>query len=131
MSDEWHPGMRRELLPGPCEAVLSSRSLGWTVSGIAAAVVVLALLLVDPSLWVWGLGPSAVSVAGIAVGGMLDSAAVSQQRREAQAGYTTVAADRTDLDHVDHRTSRVVRRAGEELTAHELHVRLRRVRAAR
>jgi hypothetical protein len=131
LSDEWHPDIRRELLPGRSEAVLSNRSLFCTVTGIAAAVVVLAVLFVEPMLWVWGLVPAAVAVAGIAAGGFLDSAAASRQAEEARAGYTTVLTESTDLDYVDPRTSCLVRYAGELLTVHEVRIRLWRLRAAR
>ena len=131
MSDAWHPDIRRELLPGPSEVVLSNRSLACTLTGIAASVVVLAVLFVEPMLWVWALAPAAVAVACIATGGFLDSAAAARQADEARAGYTTVLSESTDLDFVDDRTARLVRRAGEPLTVHEVRLRLRRVREAR
>ena len=131
MSDAWHPDIRRELLPGPSEVVLSNWSLACTLTGIGAAVVVLAVLFVEPMLWVWALVPAAVAVACIAAGGFLDSAATARQADEARAGYTTVLTESADLDFVDDRTARLVRRAGEPLTVHEVRLRLRRVREAR
>ena len=131
MSDAWHPDIRRELLPGPSEVVLSNRSLACTLTGIAASVVVLAVLFVEPMLWVWGLLPAAVAVACIATGGFLDSAAAARQADEARAGYTTVLTESADLDFVDDLSARLVRRAGEALTIHEIRDRVRRVRTAR
>ncbi|MFE7505150.1 hypothetical protein [Promicromonospora sp. NPDC057488] len=131
MSDAWHPDIRRELLPGPSEVVLSNRSLACTLTGIVASVVVLAVLFVEPMLWVWGLVPAGVAVGCIATGGFLDSAAASRQADEARAGYTTVLTESTDLDFVDDLSGRLVRRAGEALTVHEIRDRLRRVRTAR
>ncbi|MFD7310855.1 hypothetical protein [Promicromonospora sp. NPDC059942] len=130
MADEWRPGIRRELLPGRSEAELAGLSLGAAVAGMTAAVLVLVLLFLDARLWVWALLPSAVAVAGIAAGGLLDRSAARRQVREARAGYTTVAAERTDLEYVEARTGQLVRRAGELLTTYELRARLSRVRAA-
>ncbi|WP_285107823.1 hypothetical protein [Promicromonospora sp. MEB111] len=131
MADTWHPGIRRDVLPGRSEAELAGLSLGATVAGMTAAVLVLVLLFLDAGLWVWALVPSAVAVAGIAAGGLLDRSAARRQVREARAGYTTVATQQTDLEHVDARTGLLVRHAGELLTTYELQVRLSRVRAAR
>ncbi|MEV0891917.1 hypothetical protein [Promicromonospora sp. NPDC050262] len=131
MADTWHPGIRRDVLPGRSEAELAGLSLGATVAGMTAAVLVLVLLFLDARLWAWALVPSAVAVAGIAAGGLLDRSAARRQVREARAGYTTVATQQTDLEHVDARTGLLVRHAGELLTTYELQVRLSRVRAAR
>ena len=128
---EWHPDIRRELLPGRSEAALLRRSLVCTVIGITAAVSVVTLLAVDPGLWAWGLPPCGIAVVGVSAGGLLDSSATSRQVTEAQAGYTTVASESGDLEYIDPRTSRLVRHAGEALTTYEVRERLRRIRAAR
>ncbi|PUB28023.1 hypothetical protein C8K30_104480 [Promicromonospora sp. AC04] len=130
MSAEWHPDIRRDLLPGRSEAALSRHSLVCTVIGIAAAVSVVTLLAVDRGLWAWGLLPCGIAVVGVSAGGLLDSSATSRQVTEAQAGYTTVASESGDLEYIDPRTSRLVRHAGEALTTYEVHERLRRIRAA-
>ena len=131
MSDEWHPDIRRELLPGRSEAALSRHSLVCTVIGIAAAVSVVTLLAVDRGLWAWGLLPCGIAVVGVSAGGLLDGSATSRQVTEAQAGYTTVTSESGDLEYIEPRTSRLVRHAGEALTTYEVHERLRRIRAAR
>jgi len=131
VSDAWHPDIRRELLPGPSEVVLSNRSLACTLTGIAASVVVLAVLFVEPMLWVWALAPAAAALSRNPPVAMQATATAARQADEARAGYTTVLTESTDLDFVDDRTARLVRRAGEPLTVHEVRLRLRRVREAR
>lgn len=127
-ADEWHPDIRRDLVPGR-----SAQFWGQVWRGVGAAwflLMILTLLLavnieaagtpayflVSGSVWL-----VCVVLFGTRGGGPLDWLEERRKRAESAAGYTTaVGVDIADevmveLDVVDPRSARVIRLAGEQM----------------
>ncbi|MGW2090632.1 hypothetical protein [Promicromonospora sukumoe] len=148
--DEWHPDMRRDVLPGPSAQLWGQVWRGAAVAWVPLLVVTLfaAVRAEDEgtpvylfvSFAVWLVCATLVGGRGLAPLTWLEG---RRQRIEAAAGYTTSLGDDiadealVELDVVDPRSGRVIRLAGEQMPRAFfndrqafMRDRLRRVRAA-
>ncbi len=126
--DEWHPDMRRDVLPGPSAQLWGQVWRGAVLAWVPLLVVTLfaavraedagtpVYLLV--SLAVWLVCVTLVGLRGLKPLTWLED---RRQRIEAAAGYTTTLGDdiadeaMVELDVVDPRSARVIRLAGEQM----------------
>ncbi|GAA4698743.1 hypothetical protein GCM10023198_19020 [Promicromonospora umidemergens] len=99
----WGTGIGLVLLAALSTGMLA-RGSGYSGSPLLTGVMVAILLDAGFLIWV------AISVQ-------------VRKRREARAGYVTVMNERPDLDQVDPRTGRVIRRGGEPFLTREEHLR--------
>lgn len=127
-ADEWHPDMRRDVLPGPSAQLWGQVWRGAAVAWVPLFVVTLfaAVRAEDEGtpvyflVWlsVWLVCVMLVGARGLAPLTWLED---RRQRIEAAAGYTTTLGDdiadevMVELDVVDPRSGRVIRLAGERM----------------
>ncbi|MFI6428090.1 hypothetical protein [Promicromonospora sp. NPDC050880] len=146
-TQEWHPDIRRDLVPGRSAWFWGQV---WRVTGVAwiplMTMTLFAAVYGSPayvivSLAVWGLCAVLFGVRNL--GSPLTWLEGRQEQAERAAGYTTAVGTRVadedlvDVDVVDPRSGRVIRLAGEHMPraffndrAAFMRDRLRRVRAA-
>jgi hypothetical protein len=124
MASEWHPDLRRDVLPG--------RSAGfwgqlWLGAGVASLVLMILTLLASvhlPPAYLLAIGLAwfvCVLLFGGRFGGPLSWVEERRARAELSAGYSTqlgaAVADEimVEVDVVDSRSGRVIRLAGERM----------------
>lgn len=122
----WHPGIKRDLLPGVSAhslASIDSWSLGVCFGSLAVAV---PLWLMHYDLWT--LPFYVISVTALLVSRFIDPMESSRAHKEAKAGYTTLRSGANDVDLVDVRSRQLIRFAHEVVSEDELRLRLQMVR---
>ncbi|GAA2217253.1 hypothetical protein GCM10010413_00710 [Promicromonospora sukumoe] len=130
MATEWHPTIVRRTLSGASASSLSAVG-GWFLGiGMGCLVVGLVLLWVadEPVLAAVVALPGAL---GVLAGRVLDTMSGTRAAREHAAGYATLlpGTGPADVEHVDHRTGRLVSFAGEDLTRADRRARVAAIRA--
>jgi hypothetical protein len=126
VTTEWHPGIRRHLLPGASAHWWAG--LEWWALGVCFGSLGIAVPLWLLHYGLWSLPFYVISAIALLTRQTADPFERLRTRKEILAGYTTLKSGPIDVEFVDTKSGQIIRFANEAVSDDELKARLRIVR---